>query len=73
MAAVEEEESARNMFRQMDLRGRAKDDTQLKTIHQNTVTKMRTYQEAGGSLKKFSSKYSSSLKYLHITLTEALV
>ena len=56
MPAAEEEESARNMFRQMDLRGRAKDDTQLKTIHQNTVTKLRVYQEAGGSLKKFSSK-----------------
>ena len=61
MPAAEEEESARNLFRQMDLRGRAKDDTQLKTVHQNTVTKLRVYQEAGGSLKKFSSKSSAFL------------
>lgn len=70
MPAAEEEESARNLFRQMDLRGRAKDDTQLKTVHQNTVTKLRVYQEAGGSLKKFSSKHKlqfSSMKQIPIT------
>ena len=65
MPAAEEEESARNLFRQMDLRGRAKDDTQLKTVHQNTVTKLRVYQEAGGSLKKFSSK-SNVLFFFHL-------
>lgn len=37
------EESARNMFRQMDLRGKAKDDTQLTTTHQNTIGTIRTY------------------------------
>lgn len=63
MPAAEEEESARNLFRQMDLRGRAKDDTQLKTVHQNTVTKLRVYQEAGGSLKKFSSKHELLLPF----------
>ena len=63
MPAAEEEESARNMFRQMDLRGRAKDDTQLKTVHQNTVTKMRSYQEAGGSLKKLSSEFQIPYQY----------
>ncbi|KAF2157109.1 actin-related protein 2/3 complex, subunit 1 [Myriangium duriaei CBS 260.36] len=35
------EESALNMFRQMDLRGKAKDDTQLKTVHQNTINTIR--------------------------------
>ena len=50
------EESALNMFRQMDLRGKAKDDTQLKTIHQNTIATVRPYDETGGKIKKFSSK-----------------
>ena len=51
------EESALNMFRQMDLKGKAKDDTQLKTVHQNTITTLRTYDDAGGSVKKFSCKF----------------
>ena len=51
------EESALNMFRQMDLKGKAKDDTQLKTVHQNTITTLRIYDDAGGSVKKFSSKF----------------
>ena len=51
------EESALNMFRQMDLKGKSKDDTQLKTVHQNTITTIRTYDEAGGSAKKFSCEY----------------
>ena len=49
------EESALNMFRQMDLRGKAKDDTQLKTIHQNTISTIRPFEEAGGKVKRFSS------------------
>lgn len=48
------EESALNMFRQMDLKGKSKDDTQLKTVHQNTVATIRLYDEAGGNVKKFS-------------------
>ena len=51
------EESALNMFRQMDLKGKSKDDTQLKTVHQNTISTVRSYEETGGSLKKFSSKH----------------
>ena len=51
-----QEDSALNMFRQMDLKGKTKDDTQLKTIHQNTITTLRTYEESGGSVRKFSSK-----------------
>lgn len=50
------EESALNMFRQMDLKGKSKDDTQLKTVHQNTISTVRPYEEAGGNVKKFSSK-----------------
>jgi actin related protein 2/3 complex, subunit 1A/1B len=50
------EESALNMFRQMDLKGKAKDDTQLKTVHQNTIATLRAYEEASGTVKKFSSK-----------------
>ena len=54
------EESALNMFKQMDLKGKsAKDDTQLKTIHQNTIATVRSYDEAGGSVSKFSSKFCS--------------
>lgn len=50
------EESALNMFRQMDLKGKVKDDTVLKTVHQNTIATIRAYDESGGALKKFSSK-----------------
>ena len=52
------EESALNMFRQMDLKGKnAKDDTQLKTVHQNTISTIRIYEENGGSVRKFSCKH----------------
>ena len=51
------EESALNMFRQMDLKGKSKDDTQLKTVHQNTIATIRSYEEAGGTVKKFSCEY----------------
>jgi len=49
------EDSALNMFRQMDLRGKAKDDTQLKTVHQNTITMLRPFESSGDSVRKFSS------------------
>ena len=52
------EESALNMFRQMDLKGKAKDDTQLKTVHQNTIATVRAYDVGNGTVKKFSSKSS---------------
>ena len=51
------EESALNMFRQLDLKGKSKDDTQLKTLHQNTITTLRSYDEVGGTVKKFSCEY----------------
>lgn len=50
------EESALNMFRQMDLKGKAKDDTQLKTVHQNTISTLRSYSEDNGKVQKFSSE-----------------
>jgi actin related protein 2/3 complex, subunit 1A/1B len=52
------EESALNMFRQMDLKGKVKDDTQLKTTHQNTINTIRAYDESGGVVKQFSSMFS---------------
>lgn len=52
------EESALNMFRQMDLRGQTQDDTQLNTVHQNTISTIRVYEESGGVVKKYSSKDS---------------
>ena len=49
------EESALNMFRQMDLKGKVTDDTKLKTVHQNTINTIRVYEESGGNVTKFSS------------------
>ncbi|MCJ1478010.1 hypothetical protein MMC13_006685 [Lambiella insularis] len=54
------EESALNMFRQMDLKGKVKEDTQLRTVHQNTIATVRPYEESGGAIKKFSSKSTTS-------------
>ena len=49
-AAEVQEESARNMFRQMDLRGKSTpDDTQLKSLHQNTISTLRAYEGRGGA------------------------
>jgi actin related protein 2/3 complex subunit 1A/1B len=49
------EESALNMFRQMDLKGQTKNDTKLTTVHQNTVNTIRVYQGSPGRVTKFSS------------------
>ena len=54
---AEREESAFNMFKQMDLKGKTKDDTQLKTVHQNTISTIRVYEGSGGAVRKFSSKF----------------
>ncbi len=51
------EESALNLFRQMDLKGKSRDDTQLKTTHQNTINTIRAYDESGGAVRHFSSEY----------------
>jgi hypothetical protein len=47
------------MFKQMDLKGKAKDDTQLKTVHQNTVTVIRPYQASESGVTQFSCKLNS--------------
>lgn len=49
------EESALNMFRQLDLKGKAKDDTQLNSVHQNTISTIREYEVSGGNVRKFTS------------------
>jgi len=49
------EESALYKFRQMDLKGSTKDDTQLETVHQNTISTLRVYEEDGGAVRKFST------------------
>lgn len=50
------EESALNMFKQMDLKGKVRDDTQLKTIHQNTINTLRPYEFSGSRVSKISSE-----------------
>lgn len=57
---ITREESALNMFRQMDLKGKTQDDTQLHTVHQNTISTIRIYEEDGGLVHKFSSKFPFS-------------
>ena len=54
------DESALNMFKQMDLRGKSKDDSQLKTLHQNTISTLRVFEGAGQNVRRFSSKFSSA-------------
>jgi len=49
------EESALNMFRQMDLKGKTKDDTKLDTVHQNTISTIRVYEGSGNGASKFST------------------
>ncbi|KAK4942230.1 ARP2/3 actin-organizing complex subunit Sop2 [Elasticomyces elasticus] len=49
------EESALHMFRQMDLKGKVKDDTQLNTTHQNTINTVRVYEGSAGGVRKFST------------------
>ncbi|KAI9821571.1 MAG: hypothetical protein M1832_003245 [Thelocarpon impressellum] len=49
------EESALNMFKQMDLKGKTNDDTQLTTVHQNTISTLRAYERGSGKVKKFST------------------
>ena len=53
---AQRDESALNMFRQMDLKGKTKDDTQLKTVHQNTISTIRVYDGGNGAVSQFSSE-----------------
>jgi actin related protein 2/3 complex, subunit 1A/1B len=61
------EESALQKFRQMDLKGSTKDDTQLGTVHQNTISTLRVYEEGGGAVRKFSSKDSFNRNFIEWT------
>lgn len=49
------EESALNMFRQLDLKGGTSDNTELPTVHQNTITSVRPYERQGGTVTKVST------------------
>lgn len=49
------DESALNMFRQMDLRGKSKDDTQLKTVHQNSISTVRNYSGSPDNVKQITT------------------
>ena len=40
----------------LDLKGKVKDDTQLKTVHQNTITMIRPYESSGAGVSKFSCR-----------------
>jgi actin related protein 2/3 complex subunit 1A/1B len=41
----------------MDLKGKSggTDDTKLKTVHQNTINTIRSFEESGGNVTKISS------------------
>lgn len=52
------ESTALNMFRQLDLKGTSdstSNTSELSTIHQNTITRIRPYAEQGGKVSKISS------------------
>ncbi|KIW51257.1 hypothetical protein PV05_09996 [Exophiala xenobiotica] len=55
MGSGAREESALHMFRQMDLKGKVKDDTQLNTTHQNTINTLRVYEGSAAGVRKFST------------------
>lgn len=50
----------------MDLRGKSKDDTQLTTVHQNTISTLRVFEGTGQNVSKFSSKYFLVMLKLHM-------
>ncbi|KAG9593282.1 actin-related protein 2/3 complex, subunit 1, partial [Aureobasidium melanogenum] len=54
-AANQRDESALNMFRQMDLRGKVIDDTQLKTVHQNSISTVRAYAGSPDAVRQIST------------------
>ena len=43
------------MFRQMDLKGKSKDDTQLKTVHQNSISTVRGYSGSSDNIRQIST------------------
>jgi len=55
LGTSDREESALNMFKQMDLKGKSRDDTQLKTIHQNTINTVRGHSGQAGNVQQIST------------------
>lgn len=47
--------SAFNAFRNADTRGHAGGDSELATVHQNTITSVRAYEWRGGGVSKVST------------------
>lgn len=64
------DESALNMFKQMDLKGKTQNDTQLKTTHQNTIATIRPYQESNGTISRFSCESSRCVTKRRSMLTK---
>ncbi|KAJ3412392.1 protein 2 3 complex subunit [Chytridiales sp. JEL 0842] len=54
-AKVETGNSAMNKFRQMDSRGQSTTDTELNSMHQNTITSIRSYEGSMNNVRKFST------------------
>jgi actin related protein 2/3 complex, subunit 1A/1B len=53
---IAREESALQMFKQMDLKGKSnRNDTQLSTTHQNTISTIRVYEGQAGTVRRFST------------------
>lgn len=52
---AEREESALNMFKQMDLKGQSKNDTQLRTVHQNTINTIRVHTGQADNVQQIST------------------
>jgi actin related protein 2/3 complex, subunit 1A/1B len=53
---IAREESALQMFKQMDLKGKSnRNDTQLSTTHQNTINTIRVYEGQPGAVRRFST------------------
>ncbi|KAJ1562354.1 protein 2 3 complex subunit [Cladochytrium tenue] len=56
VAKAEFGNSAMNTFKQMDKRAQAAStDTELNSVHQNTITSIRAYETVGGQVRKISS------------------
>lgn len=43
------------MFKQMDLKGQSKNDTQLRTVHQNTINTIRVHTGQADNVQQIST------------------
>lgn len=57
-AGSEQATTALQMFRSMDLRGKADNNTTLNTIHQNAITRIRSLESDGNGVTKFATSGS---------------